>query len=458
MKQVFIASANDLYLKELIAFFKKRKNFVVTVVHDGEECDHLVSKHSPDYLFLDLILPKTHGMYILKKIRALGLTTKVFIYTAKSVEQDYIESLELGAQYYMLKPFPLDKLDELLLASESETLHPISYREALALSQGEKTSPLFSTKHELTTSHTLPKNLTIDAPQTNHYIKFWGTRGSVPVSGYEHLLYGGNTSCLEVRDDKDLIIIDAGTGIRSLSKAIMQDKHIENIHLFISHTHWDHILGFPFFLPSYKKDYEINVYAPKGSRKSIRDIFTGMLAREYFPIALEEMAANIHFHELDPISSIEVGSTTLHFTYANHPGPCICFRLETPNQSFGYATDNEMFGGYLGHPMDIQPGHPLFEAYKPLIDFFSSCDVLIHEAQYTASEYAKRIGWGHSSIANATALAKLCGVKKWYVTHHDPEATDENLMNRLLIHKEVIEECDFELDIHFAHDYMILPL
>ncbi len=455
--QVYIASIADNRTNELEEYFLEKGEYEVSVYHNGGDLKKQLEHKIPDYLFLDLLLPNIHSLSLLQKLAQDHPDLSIFVYTAKSMEQDYIESLNAGAAYYIHKAYSIETIDQIFNDYQKGSLSPPSYNESL--SPFSNLDEIFHSEFEHKSIDKAPPPLSIEAPKSLDYIKFWGTRGSVPVSGYEHLLYGGNTSCLEVRAGGQLIIIDAGTGIRALSKTLIGGEDaVKDIHLFISHTHWDHILGFPFFAPAYFKGRKIHIYAPKGSRGAIREIFTGILAREYFPVALDEMAANFEFHEVDHTSSVEIGSINLDFLWSNHPGPCISFRIRTKNMAIGYATDNEIFGGYLGNPNELKPGHPIYESYLPMIHFFSDCDWLIHEAQYSTEQYKRRIGWGHSSVNNATALAKLCKPQKWIITHHDPEATDQTLTNKLHLHKALLAECDAELDLSMAHDYMLIGL
>lgn len=240
------------------------------------------------------------------------------------------------------------------------------------------------------------------------YLKFWGTRGSCSVSGHEYTHFGGNTCCLEVRYQDTLVIIDAGTGIRPLGETV----HEKKIDLFLSHTHWDHIIGFPFFEPLYRKGTHITIWAPQGhENRSCRDLFDQVLAYEFFPINLDEMQATLEFKVIEERKPIQLGPLSLDFHTTRHPGLTYCFKIKTPHETIGYTTDNEI---------DL-------EAQKSFIEFHQNCDYFIHEAQYTPDEYQHRKGWGHSSLANVLKLVELVKPKHWLVTHHDPKHTDADL-------------------------------
>lgn len=246
------------------------------------------------------------------------------------------------------------------------------------------------------------------------YLKFWGTRGSCPTSGPEYIHFGGNTSCMEMLYENVHIIFDAGTGIRPLGKAFIKDN-IKKTDLFISHTHWDHILGFPFFDPVYLSDASITIWTPPSVGRPSKELFNELLAPEFFPLQLSELKAKLQFKTFDDHSPIHMGPITLTFHKVNHPGAAYCFKIQTPHQTIGYTTDNEL----------IEPFGPQEHS---LIEFYRGCDLLIHEAQYFSEEYAKKKGWGHSSLFGAMKFVERTEAKRWLVCHHDPAHTDADLM------------------------------
>lgn len=415
------------------------EGYQVFVLTNGDAVLDCIEKKKIELVFLPLILPNIHGIHILRELREQKKRDiGVVICTAKALPQNHESAIECGADFFLVKPFAVDYAVMLVKRFFRGELEPEAYSDQPLQNFGvEKFIP---TRKEY-----------------KSYIRFWGTRGSIPVSGLDYYRYGGNTACLEVRDAQHAIIIDAGTGIRPLSKELLKSD-IKNIHLFIGHTHWDHIIGFPFFTPVYIPGYTVDIYAATGFGKSIEEIFTGMLDHDYFPVRLDEMQAQFQFHELRGTEPVRVGEIEIHYHYAIHPGATLCFKIKSPNRTIGYATDNEMLIGYHGHPNDIGPDHPLLKPYQSLIDFFSDCDVLIHEAQYTPSDYLKKVGWGHSSISNAMVLVRHAGIKEWIVTHHDPEYTDTDLGKKLSLHHEIMRDCDLDCRVYMAFDGQILPL
>jgi phosphoribosyl 1,2-cyclic phosphodiesterase len=241
-------------------------------------------------------------------------------------------------------------------------------------------------------------------------LKFWGTRGSCAVSGPQFSRFGGNTSCLEVRYEESLLILDAGTGILPLGKTLKENKKID---LFLSHFHWDHIIGFPFFEPLYHQDTHITIWAPQGHKKTIQELFQQLLAEEFFPIKLAELRAKLEFRPIQENHPFQTGPIRLDFHKVHHPGLTYGFKIHTPHQIIGYVTDDE-----------IQ-----LERSQALIDFYRGCDLLIHEAQYLPSEYVQKKGWGHTSLPEAIRFINAVKPGKWLVTHHDPSHTDEDLLS-----------------------------
>lgn len=400
-----------------------------------------IQEFEPDLLMIDLIMPHIHGVEVMKTIRTNAHFREMGIIVSSYhiMIQNYHAVIEEGADYFLTKPFDIPDFFKLVKRFFAGDLKP----EPFSLKSG----------HEIVQNHCyhpIPSTL-------SSYIRFWGTRGSNPVAGAEYVRYGGNTSCLEVRHGNDLLIIDAGTGIRQLGDLIgIEDK--QTIHLFVSHTHWDHITGFPFFGPLYKKNCDVVIWAPVGFEKSTKELFTSMLAYAYFPVRLDEMKAKVTFKELRDDRPVSIGDLIIDCHFTNHPGPTVGFKIKSPEKTVGYITDNEVLLGYHGHPNEIHLKHPLLKPHLGLIDFLKDCDLIIHEAQYFPEEYYRKTGWGHSSIPNATILLKYTGCKKWLITHHDPNHKDHDLQVKLQLHNDVIQECGLDIKVDIAYDGLMIPL
>jgi len=258
-------------------------------------------------------------------------------------------------------------------------------------------------------------------------IKFWGTRGSIPTPGPRTIKYGGNTSCVEVRIGENIMIFDAGTGIRELGHVLLEEFKSKplNIHMFITHTHWDHIQGFPFFLPAYQSQNRIHIYGPPGRDKSLMRVLQDQMDWEYFPVAMGDLTPNLEIDEFR--HELSIGSSKVTSFYVNHPAMTLAFRLEHDGKSMVYLTDNEPYK----YTLSTQPGGTPREAEfseqqdQRLIDFIAKADLLIVEAQYTLEEYLNgKIGWGHSPIESVVEFAARADVKQLAIYHHDPMHDD----------------------------------
>lgn len=265
------------------------------------------------------------------------------------------------------------------------------------------------------------------------FLKFWGTRGSCAVSGPEYLRFGGNSCCLEISYDDMHLIIDAGTGIRALGDLFMNNG-LRRLNILLTHTHWDHIIGFPFFDPIYETGTHLTIWSPSSSGRSCKQLFNDLLAIEFFPVRLEEVKASLEFKTIQQKTPIAFGPITLDFHTTNHPGLAYAVKITTPEQTIGYITDNEMLQGYHGEPSEVTD--ELLEPHLGLIEFFKGCDLLIHEAQYTSEEYLDKVGWGHSSVLNAIVFVQKTSPKRWGIIHHDPKHTDRDLDNLTHFTKE----------------------
>jgi len=251
-------------------------------------------------------------------------------------------------------------------------------------------------------------------------IKFHGTRGSIPVCDKDFQEFGGNTTCVSVsagNDQESVLIFDAGTGIRKLGKELMQRKFTadEKIVIAFSHFHWDHLQGFPFFAPAYDSSKNIDIIA-MGEDLDIPDlksIFAKQMESTYFPVSLENMGANFSFH---------VEKTNEHVYTTGKGGKLSARRHSHPGDAYGYRL--EVAGKVFVYCTDVEHGEKLDQ---DVVDFARNADLLIHEAQYTPEELPKFRGWGHSSWEQAIEVAEKAGVKKLYLTHHDPEHNDDFL-------------------------------
>jgi phosphoribosyl 1,2-cyclic phosphodiesterase len=241
-------------------------------------------------------------------------------------------------------------------------------------------------------------------------LKFWGVRGSTPTPTQENLGYGGNTSCIEIRSGNgELLIIDGGTGIRNLGTSLTEEFPAQplKLTLLLTHFHWDHIQGLPFFVPLYNPANEVTIYSFP-SAQQIRERLHGLMTTPYFPVEFEGLAASIQLiHAGGEI--IRSGDLCVRSFPLNHPQGACGYRVESNGAVIVFASD-------------LEHGHP--ELDNVLREHAAGADVLIYDAQYTPDEYVSRRGWGHSTWLEATKVAKDAGVKKLILFHHDPSHTD----------------------------------
>jgi phosphoribosyl 1,2-cyclic phosphodiesterase len=274
-------------------------------------------------------------------------------------------------------------------------------------------------------------------------VTFWGVRGSIPCPGPGTVKYGGNTACIELRFDPDdrLIIIDAGSGIRELAGAILKKdlpKGPLKTKLFLTHTHWDHIIGFPFFTPIFIPGTEIEVYGPVTYEEDTLDKIVGdQLRYRYFPVRLEELRAKLTYFHLKESEQDLGGGVMLKTKYLNHPILVLGYRFEYQGKVFCTIYDHEPFRNVF----ETNPEAPGYdetaasegeiaaeEENEKVLRFFQNADLLVHDTQYTQKEYLKgKVGWGHSTFEWAIKTAHKAGVKHLVLFHHDPERRDAEL-------------------------------
>jgi phosphoribosyl 1,2-cyclic phosphodiesterase/DNA-binding response OmpR family regulator len=258
-------------------------------------------------------------------------------------------------------------------------------------------------------------------------VQFWGTRGSIAKPGPSTARYGGNTSCIEVRSARGtLVVLDCGTGAHPLGQKLMSaGPGGMRGHILISHTHWDHIQGLPFFAPFFVPGNEWNIYGPKGLGQSLREALAGQMQYTYFPITLDQFGATIHYHDLVE-GNLNIDDIKISTYYLNHPALTLGYRLEVDGAAVVYSCDHEPYSRTLASGQGEITGQD-----KRYAGFIDGADLLIHDAQYIAEEYPAKIGWGHSSVEYAVRIGQHAGVKTIALTHHDP-LRDDRAIDRVL--------------------------
>jgi len=254
------------------------------------------------------------------------------------------------------------------------------------------------------------------------YLKCWGSRGSIPVSGKEYLKYGGDTTCLEIRSESgDIIIVDAGTGIRRLGNLLLKEKKYQYNFIF-THAHWDHVMGFPFFKPLYFKQAQLQMHRCPFHKKFVETILSKVMTPPNFPVKYADLKAQIFYEDACPLT-FEIGSIQITPIPISHPNGGSGYKFVENGKSFVFLTDNEL--GYV---------HPGGLPRKDYVDFCTGADLLIHDAEYTPAEYKMTKAWGHSIYTEALDLALEAGVKKLGLFHLNQERSD-------LAVDKIVESC-----------------
>ena len=247
-------------------------------------------------------------------------------------------------------------------------------------------------------------------------VRFWGVRGSIPCPGPHTVRYGGNTPCVEIQVGHSRLIFDGGTGLRVLGESLLKQMPIE-AHMFFTHTHWDHIQGFPFFTPAFMKGNCFHIYGVLGpNNETIEKRLTDQMLHPNFPVPLQVMAGNLQFHNLAVGEAREIDGVTISNAPLNHPGESVGYRIDWQGLTVSYLTDTEHF------PEQLDPS---------VLKLADQTDVLIYDCTYTDAEYHEtgneKIGWGHSTWQEAVKVAKAVKAKKLVLFHHDPTHDDDFL-------------------------------
>ena len=245
-------------------------------------------------------------------------------------------------------------------------------------------------------------------------IKLWGTRGSLPSPGPRTVRYGGNTPCVEVRgDDGRLLILDAGTGIVRLGASL--GAEIARVDLLLTHLHLDHILGIGFFEPLDRRDLAVHIWGPPSTTLDFEERLVTSVAPPLFPIRLRDLACRLTIHNV-PLGRFAIANFAVTAALVCHPGPTVGYRIDDGTAVLAYLPDHE--------PALASPRFPGAPAWTSGWDLARGADVLIHDAQYSAAEYAERVGWGHSALSHALEFAALAGARRLVAFHHDPNRSD----------------------------------
>jgi phosphoribosyl 1,2-cyclic phosphodiesterase/ActR/RegA family two-component response regulator len=400
---------DDADSRRTIEILFARADWKVLAASDGDAGVELAIRNRPDVIVCDLLMPKSNGFQVCRTIRQQLQPTKIIVVSGRDYPVDRTSALEAGADEYLLKPITWEVL--------SETI--------------DRLLPAIPRKPETTKT---PEELSSVPPR----LKFWGVRGSLPTPGPATVRFGGNTSCVEVRADCEIIVLDAGTGIHGLGLALEKEQGPETVKLtlLITHTHWDHIQGLPFFAPAYNSKNLIRILGYEGARAGLAAILAGQMETPFFPVSLRELPSHLAIEELREME-FHIGQVKVQAKFTNHPGICAAYRLFTSAGSIAYMPDNEPYE-HLKIQLAQNGGIDVEEARKfaaaeraKVIEFLRDCDVAILDAQYTDQEYERHVGWGHSPFTSTVLLALDAEVKKLLLFHHDP-THDDDMIDRMV--------------------------
>jgi len=277
-------------------------------------------------------------------------------------------------------------------------------------------------------------------------IRCWGARGSIPTSGKNYLRYGGNTTCLEIRNSRnDVLMVDAGSGIREAGNALLTEGR-RDFTLILTHAHWDHIMGFPFFKPLYRKKTTLNIWGCSFAQDSVKEMLARVMSAPYFPIHYDDVQARVDYQATCD-GEYRLGDLAVTPVQLSHPNQGNGYKFSQNGKSFVFLTDNEL--GFR---------HPGGLAFDDYLDFCKGADLLIHDAEYDDKEYPKRRGWGHSTVEQATKLAIEAGVKQLGLFHHNQDRHDDDIDAMVAASRSMIADHHATLDCFAVYQSMeIVP-
>jgi phosphoribosyl 1,2-cyclic phosphodiesterase len=302
---------------------------------------------------------------------------------------------------------------------------------------------------------------------SNSYVRFWGVRGSYSAPFQTHLGVGGNTSCVEIRVDDHVLLCDAGTGIVPFGNEMMRQRDIRRLLILLTHYHWDHICGLPFFVPAFMRDWDISIFGPGQSSMDIEEYVSAQMRAPYFPVGTETWLANINYLAPTRDSSLQYGPIGISYQSVHHPGTTYGYRIKACGKTILYISDNECL--FLEKSINRQYDNmnpeeqELYdkmkkEEYEWELDLIKGADLLIHDAQYTPQDYQTKRGWGHSCYVDTVNTAIDAGIRELYLYHHDPNY-DDHQMEEIHAHcREIVRERQSSMICHVAREGTIVQL
>ena len=302
---------------------------------------------------------------------------------------------------------------------------------------------------------------------SNSYLRFWGVRGSYSAPFDSHLGVGGNTSCVELRVDDHILLCDAGTGIIPFGNEMLKQKEIRKLLIILTHYHWDHICGLPFFVPAFIPDWDISIFGPGKCDKDIEEYVSAQMRAPYFPVGTETWLAKINYPKPPADHILKYGPISISYENVHHPGTTYGYTMHVNGKKIQYISDNECL--YLEKSINQSYNQmsaeekELYETmkkeeYESELNLIRDTDILIHDAQYTADDYQAKRGWGHSCYIDTVNTAIDANVKDLYLYHHDPNYDDKRMDE---IHQhclEIIRDRKASLNCHIATEGLVINL
>lgn len=395
----FVVVDDDPDIASMHALMLEAAGHQAVAVADSVEAMSVIEREQPDVVVLDIMMPDVDGFAIIAEVRKRWSADQMRIAIVSSVayENDRRRALELGAQAFIPKRLPMERLSERL--------------EEVARDRAK--------------------------------LRFWGVRGTLPVPGEDTLRYGGNTSCVSLEfPDGSLFVFDAGTGIKRLSDELVEEARVTglpiNANIFISHPHWDHINALPFFAPLYQPGNHIQIAGATHGGVEMKQLLNGQMDGPYFPVT--ETAFGAHVEYLNMVEGEhEINGISVRTTLLNHPGQCMGYRVSYGGRSMAYITDLELF------PRSA----PEFEQKQRerLEQFLEGAETLIIDSTYSDAEYSDHKNWGHSAVSEVAQLAHCAQVETLCLFHHDPGQDDMAIDGKLAEATECLQQLESDTQV-----------
>ena len=421
-------------MRSLIGRVLASEGWHLLEAEDGSHGLDLAYQHRPALIVCGLVTSPAEGLQVCQGVRQHAELnhTRIVVTAKPGNDDDRDRALAAGADAFLVRPVNLAEFSALV--------------EQLTADRSRATPP-WSQAGE-------------PGPELPSRIRFWGVRGSVPVPGPETVVYGGNTPCVEIRAEGQIVILDAGTGIRPLGLALVREfgDRPMDLTLLITHTHWDHIQGFPFFQPAYNSMNKLRILGYQGARKGLVAMLNSQMESPFFPIGLRQMPGNVRIEEFRDLQ-FNLGSIRVQAAFMNHPGLTVGYRLFTHDGSVAYLPDNEpLVRRRIQTPHPDKTDTEVVKAARAqdqkIVEFVRDAEVVIMDAQYDCEEYAHHVGWGHGCVDDAVSLAVAARVQRLCLFHHDPAHSDEKVACLLARARERVATLGASMEVDAAREGM----